>query len=165
MMTSAGDRTEKRVLLRAPLERVWRAISDHSRFGAWFGVAFDRAFVEGATLIGQCVPTTVDSDVAKKQESYAGTRFEIVVDRIEPMRLFSFRWHPFAIEDGVDYSQEPMTIVTFALAAVEGGTLLTVTETGFDGVPLARRLDAFEANEEGWTLQITLVEKYVMQHA
>ena len=162
MMASASDRIEKRVFLRAPRERVWRAISDYQQFGAWFGVAFDRAFVEGVTLAGTCVPTTVDPEVAKQQETYAGTRFEIVIDRIEPMRHFSFRWHPFAVEVGVDYSHEPMTTVTFALDAADGGTLLIVTETGFDGVPLARRLAAFEANDEGWTEQIALVEKYVM---
>ncbi len=163
-MTSPGDRIEKRVLLRAPLERVWHAISDSEQFGAWFGVAFDRMFAEGATLVGTCIPTTVDPEVAKHQESYAGTLFEIVIDRIEPMRLFSFRWHPFAIEQGVDYSHEPMTTVTFALEATDGGTLLTITETGFEAVPLARRSDAFETNEEGWTEQIALVEKYVMLH-
>jgi uncharacterized protein YndB with AHSA1/START domain len=153
------------MLLRAPRERVWRAIGDSRQFGAWFGVAFDGEFAEGATLMGKCVPTTVDPEVAKQQESYAGKRFEIVIDRIEPMRLFSFRWHPFAIEEGVDYSHEPMTTVTFTLDAVNDGTLLTITETGFEGVPLARRLDAFEANVEGWTAQIALVEKYVMLDA
>jgi len=83
------------------------------------------------------------------------------VDRIEPMRLFSFRWHPFAIEKDVDYSKEPMTIVTFELQPASGGTLLTIVESGFDSIPLARRADALEANDEGWTAQARLIEKYV----
>src|ERR1700691_5180473 len=99
------DRIEKRILLRAPHERVWRAISDAKQFGSWFGVAFDGTFVEGARLTGKITPTTVDPEVAKLQEPYAGTPFEFTVDRIEPMRRISFRWHPFAIDPNVAYSQ------------------------------------------------------------
>jgi hypothetical protein len=112
-------------------------------------------------MVGKIVPTTVDAEVAKVQERYAGMTFEFQVDRIEPMRLFSFRWHPFAIDPNVDYSKEPMTLVTFELAEVSAGTLLTITESGFDRIPLARRAKAFEANEEGWAAQIRLIEKYL----
>jgi uncharacterized protein YndB with AHSA1/START domain len=155
------DRIEKRILLRAPRERVWRAISDARQFGLWFGVAFDGPFVAGARLTGRIVPTTVDAEVAKLQEPHAGTRFEIAVDRIEPMRRFSFRWHPYAVESGVDYSQEPMTLVLFELEEAEGGTLLTISESGFDRIPLARRAKAFSANDGGWTKQTELIEKYL----
>jgi len=155
------DRIEKKSLLRAPLERVWKAISDAKEFGHWFGVTFDGEFIEGATLTGKIVPTQVDAEVAKMQEAHAGMSFTIRVDRIEPMRVFSYSWHPFAIDAAVDYSNEPMTQVVFALSETEGGTLLTVTESGFDRIPLARRADAFEANDEGWSFQLRLVEKYV----
>jgi uncharacterized protein YndB with AHSA1/START domain len=155
------DRIEKRILLRAPRERVWQAISDARQFGLWFGVAFDGPFVAGARLTGRIVPTTVDAEVAKLQEPYAGTKFEIAVDRIEPMRRFCFRWHPYAVEPGVDYSKEPMTLVLFELEEAEGGTLLTISESGFDRIALARRAKAFSANDGGWTKQTELIAKYL----
>jgi len=107
------------------------------------------------------VPTKADPDVAKAQEAYAGMRFEFTVDRIEPMRLFSFRWHPFAIDPDVDYSSEPMTLVTFELEETPSGTMLTITESGFDRIPLERRAKAFTANEHGWTAQAKLLEKHL----
>ena len=164
-MSSSTDRIEKRIFLRAPRERVWRAIADATQFGSWFGVRFDREFAPGATMAGRVTPTTVDPEIAKMQEPHAGTRFEFVVDRIEPMELFSFRWHPFAIDPSVDYSDEPMTLVTFTLQAVPDGTMLTITETGFDAIPISRRGDAFEANGEGWAMQTVLLEKYVARSA
>ena len=160
-MTAPTDRLEKKVLLHAPPDRVWSAISDARQFGIWFGVAFDAPFVAGARLTGRVTPTQVDADVAKSQQPYAGAAFEIVIDRIEPMRLFSFRWHPFAVDAGVDYSQEPTTLVVFELQQAPGGTLLTITESGFDRIPLARRAKAFTANEQGWTAQAKLIEKYL----
>lgn len=160
-MTSNTDRIRKQVLLRAPLERVWSAVSDAEQFGSWFGVRFDGPFVAGERLIGRVVPTSVDPDVAKSQEPYEGLRFDVLVERIEPMRLFSFRWHPYAVDPDVDYSGEPRTLVELVLEEVEGDTLLTVTESGFDGVPLERRAKAFEMNEQGWAGQMTLIEKYL----
>jgi uncharacterized protein YndB with AHSA1/START domain len=160
-MITSTDRIEKKILLRAPLDRVWRAITDAEQFGSWFGVEFTSDFAAGSRMVGKIVPTAVDAEVAKVQERYAGMTFEFQVDRIEPMRLFSFRWHPFAIDPNVDYSKEPMTLVTFELAEVSAGTLLTITESGFDRIPLARRAKAFEANEEGWAAQIRLIEKYL----
>jgi uncharacterized protein YndB with AHSA1/START domain len=155
------DRIEKRILLRSPLARVWQAISEADHFGAWFGVAFDGPFVKGARLTGRIVPTTVDPAIAKLQEPHAGKAFEFSVQDIEPMRKISFRWHPFAIEPGVDYSQEPTTLIEFELQEAAGGTLLTVSESGFDQIPLSRRAAAFKANEGGWALQTTLIAKYL----
>jgi uncharacterized protein YndB with AHSA1/START domain len=163
-MDTSSDRIVKTVLLRAPLERVWRAISEAQQFGAWFGVAFDGPFVEGATMVGRIVPTEADAEIAKTQEPYRGAKFEIVVDRIEPMRWFSFRWHPFAVERDVDYSKEPMTLVAFQVEEAAGGTTLTITESGFDRLPAARRARAFTMNEQGWAAQAKLVEKY-LSHA
>lgn len=162
-MTSSTDRIEKRALLRAPLDRVWRAISDSGEFGSWFGVRFDGPFVAGAHLTGRIVPTTVDPEVAEGQRPYEGLRFDITVDRIEPMRLLSFRWHPYAVDPDVDYSSEPTTLVVFELEEAPDGTLLTITESGFDEIPLSRRATAFEMNEQGWKAQITLIEKYLAQ--
>ena len=163
-MASSTDRIEKSVLLRATQERVWQAISDSKQFGSWFGVQFDGPFVAGASIVGKMVTTTVDAEVAKRQEAYKGHRFEFAVDRIEPTRLFSFRWHPFAMDSSVDYSKEPSTLVVFQLDEVADGTKLTVTESGFDQIPLERRAKAFAANEGGWAAQMTLIEKYLAQH-
>jgi uncharacterized protein YndB with AHSA1/START domain len=157
------DRIEKKTLLRAPRERVWRAISDAKEFGSWFGVAFDGPFTEGARLTGKIVPTAVDAEVAKMQEPHAGKAFEWTVERIEPMRRISFRWHPFAVEAGVDYSKEPTTLIEFELTEAPGGILLTISESGFDQIPLARRAKAFTANERGWEIQTRLIEKYLVQ--
>jgi uncharacterized protein YndB with AHSA1/START domain len=164
-MATSTDRIEKRVLLRASREHVWRAISDSKQFGSWFGVEFDGPFVAGASIIGKMVPTTVDAEVGRNQQPYKGFRFEFAVDRIEPMRLFSFRWHPFAMDPGVDYSKEPCTLVAFELEEAADGTMLTVTESGFDRIPLERRAKAFAANEGGWAAQVKLIEKYLAQHA
>lgn len=158
---STTDRIEKKVLLRAPRERVWRAISDAKQFGTWFGVEFDGPFVAGAAMKGRMTPTKVDPEVAKMQEPYAGRAFDCTIDRIEPMNLFSFRWHPFAIEPDVDYSKEPSTLVVFELEEAAGGTQLTITESGFDKIPLERRAKAFAANEGGWTHQAELIAKYL----
>jgi uncharacterized protein YndB with AHSA1/START domain len=160
-MTTSTDRIEKKVVLRASRERVWRAISDAKEFGTWFGVEFDGPFVAGARLTGKVVPTKADPEVAKTQEPYAGTLFEIWVDTIEPMSLFSFRWHPFAVDPAVDYSREAKTLVLFELQEGQGGTTLTISESGFDAIPVARRAKAFTMNEQGWTGQAALVATYL----
>jgi uncharacterized protein YndB with AHSA1/START domain len=157
------DRIEKTILLHAPLKRVWRAISDSTEFGIWFGVKFDGPFQAGRSMRGAIVPTTMDPEVAKAQKKHEGTPFEITVEQMESERLFSFRWHPFAVESGVDYSAEPTTLVAFALEEVAGGVKLTVTESGFDQIPLARRAKAFMANDEGWGMQTKLIEAYLAQ--
>jgi uncharacterized protein YndB with AHSA1/START domain len=97
------------------------------------------------------------------QEPYSGKAFDWTVERIEPMRRISFRWHPFAVETGVDYSKEATTLIEFELAEAAGGTLLTISESGFDQIPLARRAKAFSANERGWEIQTRLIEKYLVQ--
>ncbi len=155
------DHIEKQILLRAPRERVWRALSDSTEFGTWFGVKFDAPFVPGARMRGVLVGSAVDAEVAKYQSVHKGKAFEIVIEDMEPEKLFSFRWHPHAVEPDVDYSAEPMTLVTFTLAEAENGILLTVTESGFDQIPLARRATALTANEGGWAIMVQVVGKYV----
>jgi uncharacterized protein YndB with AHSA1/START domain len=156
------DRIEKKILLRAPTKRVWRALADSREFGSWFGMKFDGPFAPGASMRGVIVPTTIDADVAKAQKQYEGLSFEITIERMETERLFSFRWHPYAIDPSVDYSAEPTTLVVFALEEVAGGVMLTVTESGFDRIPLARRAKAFSANEGGWAIMVKVMEKYVL---
>lgn len=165
MAVAVTDRIEKHVLLSASRARVWQALSDAREFGEWFGVRFDGPFVAGAPLRGVIVPTKADAEVARAQEPYRGMPFEITVVRIEPQRLFSFRWHPYAVEPGVDYSNEPTTLIEFTLEEKPDGVLLTVTESGFDGIPLERRAKAFTANEGGWDAQMRLIEKHLARPA
>jgi uncharacterized protein YndB with AHSA1/START domain len=154
------DRIQKKIVLHAPLKRVWGALADSSEFGTWFGMKFDGLFVPGALMRGVIVPTKVNADVAKAQQKYEGMPVEITIEKMEHERLFSFRWHPYAIEKGVDYSAEPTTLIVFVLEETEDGVMLTVTESGFDQIPLARRVRAFTANEQGWGMVLKLIEEY-----
>src|SRR5262245_50924612 len=122
MSIAITDRIEKHVTLRAPRDRVWHAIADSRQFGAWFGVDLDGPFVIGQRITGRIVPTRVDAEVGKMQEPYRGMPVEWWVERIEPMNVFAFRWHPFAIERDVDYSAEPTTLVMFELGDAPAGT-------------------------------------------
>ena len=159
------DRIVKQILLRAPRERVWRALTDSSEFGTWFGMRFNGPFSPGARMKGVIVPTTVDPEVAKGQKPYEGTPFEIQIEQIVPQSLFSYRWHPGAIEPGIDYEKEPTTLIEFALEDAPGGILLTVTESGFDKIPIARRAKAFQMDEQGWGMAMTLIDKYLTHAA
>jgi uncharacterized protein YndB with AHSA1/START domain len=157
------DRIEKKILLHAPIERVWRALADSTEFGSWFGMKFDGPFVPGRALTGVITTTTVDPEVAKAQKPHEGLKFEIFVETLDPERLFSFRWHPHAVKRDVDYSGEPMTVVAFELKQEKEGVLLTVTESGFDQIPLERRAQAFAANDGGWGMVIKLIEVYLAE--
>ncbi|HKX00431.1 MAG TPA: SRPBCC family protein [Bryobacteraceae bacterium] len=157
------DRIEKKILLRAPIERVWRALADSTEFGSWFGMKFDGPFAPGAKVRGVIRPTAVDPEVAKAQKQHEGVTFEITIEQMEPERLFSFRWHPGAVDPKIDYSAEPATLVVFALEPASNGVMVTVTESGFDRIPLARRAQAFQANEQGWGIMVHVLEKYVAE--
>lgn len=150
-MSLLTDRIEKDVLLKVPLARVWRALSNAEEFGNWFGVA-----LKGKTFaVGQHVQGQITSP------GYEHLVFDVLVERIEPQRLLAFRWHPYAVNPNTDYSQEPTTLVEFELKAIEGGTLLTVVESGYDNVPPARRLEAFRMNSGGWDEQMENIKKHV----
>ena len=155
------DRIEKRILLHAPLQRVWRALSDSAEFGSWFGVRFTEPFAPGAHIRGVIAPTTVNAQVAEAQKPYEGMPFDITIEDMEPERRFSFRWVPYAVEPGVDYSVEPTTLVVFTFAETPEGVLFTVTESGFDRIPLERRAKAFSANEGGWGMAVQLIDQYL----
>jgi uncharacterized protein YndB with AHSA1/START domain len=159
------DHIEKNTLLQAPRERFWHALADSCEFGRWFGLRFDGQFAPGASMRGVIVPTTVNAEVAKAQKQHEGLAFDITIEKMEPERLFSFRWHPFAIERGVDYSAEPTTLVVFTLEEQANGVMLTVVESGFDRIPLARRAKAFSANEGGWSIMVRVIEEYLAQAA
>jgi uncharacterized protein YndB with AHSA1/START domain len=157
------DRIQKKILLHAPLKRVWSALADSTEFGSWFGMKFDGPFVPEALMRGVIVPTKVNVEVAKAQQAYEALPVEITIEKMEPERVFSFRWHPYAIEKGIDYSAEPTTLIVFALEETKVGVMLTVTESGFDQIPLARRIKAFTANEQGWGMVVKLIEEYVVR--
>lgn len=163
-MTSSRDRIEKQVVLRAPIERVWRAISDADQFGRWFGARFDGPFTAGARVSATIGQTEVDPEIARSQAPYAGTPFDILVERMEAPRHFSFRWHPGA-EPDEKRGDDARTLVTFDLEEVPEGTRLTIRETGFERISVERRAKAFEENEGGWEAQATLIEKYLARAA
>ena len=150
-MPSSTDAIVRTVTLRVPRTRVWRALTDAREFGTWFGVKVDGAFAPGAHMRGQIT-----------HPGYEHITWDITVDRMEPERLFSWRWHPYAVEPDVDYGAEPPTLVVFELVDVPEGTRLTVTESGFDDVPLARRAQAYKMNGDGWTWQMTSIESYLI---
>jgi uncharacterized protein YndB with AHSA1/START domain len=147
---SSTDRIEKKLVIRAPRARVWRAITDVQEFNAWFNVKLEGTFEPGAHVRGK---------IASK--GYEHVTMEIAIERMEREQLFSYRWHPYAIEPGVDYSAEPTTLVEFTLEDAEGGTLLTIVESGFDKIPAARRAKALEMNDGGWAIQIKNIAKHV----
>jgi len=155
------DRIEKRTVLKAPLDKVWDALTDSRQFGIWFGMALDGPFVAGQPVAGRIRPTQVDAEVAKMQAPYDGMPVSWVIDRIEPKTLFSMRWHPYAVDPKIDYSDEPMTLITFTLKATGEGVELTVTETGFEHIPAHRRAEALKANAGGWAKQLELIAAYV----
>ena len=157
------DQIRKQVLLKSSIERAWQAVSDAASFGAWFGVEFDGPFVAGVQMNGRVVPTKVDPEIARLQEPHTGKPFQILVEEVTPMTRFAFRWHPFAIDPSHDYSSEPTTLVAFGLVEVDGGTQLTITESGFDQIPAERRSQAFKANDGGWTHQSRLIAKFLGQ--
>ena len=150
MTSSSTDRIEKRIDLNAPVARVWRALTDHRQFGAWFRVDLRGPFVPGEVTRGNIT-----------YPGYEHLVMEVVTQKMEPEREFSFHWHPYAVDPQVDYSQEPPTLVTFTLTPTPTGTLLVVTESGFDAIPPGRRDEAFRMNDGGWTVQIKNIEQYV----
>jgi uncharacterized protein YndB with AHSA1/START domain len=144
------DRISKRTLLKAPISRVWRAISDAREFGEWFRVALEGEFTQGAHVRGRIT-----------YPGYEHLTAELFIEHVTPQTYFAYRWHPYAIDPKVDYSQEPTTLVEFSLREVAGGTELTITESGFDRIPLERRAKAFADNEHGWEAQTMLIAKYL----
>ena len=148
--TPSTDRIEKKMVLRAARSRVWRAISIAEEFGTWFRMKLDGAFVEGRTTRGKIT-----------HPSFEHMTIDMLIERIEPERYFSYRWHPYPIDPKVDYSAEPTTLVEFILEDAEGGTAVTIVESGFDQIPLARRAEAFRMDDQGWTGQIKNLERYV----
>jgi uncharacterized protein YndB with AHSA1/START domain len=147
-----NDFIEKEIELKAPVSRVWRALSDHHEFGQWFRVKIDRPFVVGEVSRGQII-----------YPGYEHLKWEATVQKMEPEKLFSFTWHPYAIDPAVDYTKEPTTLVEFRLQPTAAGTLLRVTESGFSKIPEGRRPEAFRMNSEGWTEQLENVARHVGQ--
>jgi uncharacterized protein YndB with AHSA1/START domain len=147
---TATDRIEKAIVLRAPRSRVWRALTNAQEFGAWFGATFEGAFKPGQRIEGRIT-----------SPGYEHITIEVTVERMDPEYLMSYRWHPYATDPAVDYSREPTTLVEFHLEDVAGGTQLKVVESGFEGIPLARRAEAFRKNDDGWATQLENIARHV----
>lgn len=153
MARSKMDRIEKQIEIEASVDRVWRALTDYREFGEWFGVNLEGPFVVGETARGQIT-----------HPGYEHVRWESIVDAIEPQRRFAFYWRPYAIDPGVDYSAEPRTLVEFTLEETQAGTLLRVSESGFDGIPASRRDEAFRMNDGGWAEQVRNIRDHVQSN-
>jgi uncharacterized protein YndB with AHSA1/START domain len=149
--STSTDRIEKNVVLRAPRSRVWRAITNAKEFSEWFRMSLDGEIVQGATIYGT---------VTRPGNEHVSS-IEMLIEQVEPERYFSYRWLPYALDAAVDYSVEPMTLVEFILNETESGTAVTIVESGFDRIPLARRAEAFRMNDGGWTGQLKNLAKYV----
>ena len=147
-----NDRIEKRIELKASVSRVWQALTDYREFGEWFRVKLDGPFVAGEVSRGQIT-----------YPGYEHLKWEAVVQKMEAERLFSFTWHPYAIDPKVDYSKEPQTLVEFRLEKTATGTLLLLSESGFDKIPASRRMEAFRMNDGGWTQQMKNIERHVTE--
>jgi uncharacterized protein YndB with AHSA1/START domain len=148
----ANNRIEKQIDLEAPVSRVWRALTDYREFGEWFRVKLEGPFVAGKVAGGFIT-----------WPGYEHLRMEVVVQKIEPERYFSYTWHPYAIDPKVDYSKETPTLVEFTLEESAKGTLLKVTESGFEKISSARRLEAFRMNDNGWAQQLKNIESHVAE--
>jgi uncharacterized protein YndB with AHSA1/START domain len=146
------DRIEKSIDVKAPVSRVWRALTDYREFGQWFRVALEGPFVPGNAARGQIL-----------YPGYEHLTWVAIVQRMEPERLFSFTWHPYAVDPKIDYTSEPPTLVEFKLEAIPGGTRIVVTESGFAGVPAHRRDEAFRMNDKGWGIQMQNIAHHVEQ--
>jgi uncharacterized protein YndB with AHSA1/START domain len=144
------DRIEKQIELKVPVSRVWRALTDYNEFGEWFRVKLEGPFVAGQSARGQIT-----------HPGYEHVTMEVIVQKIEPEGYFSFTWHPYAIDPKVDYANEPSTLVEFWLEKMGDGTLLRVSESGFDKIPAERRSEAFRMNDNGWGQQLKNIERYV----
>lgn len=143
---------EKQIEIKAPVSRVWRAITDYRQFGQWF-----RVHLEGPFVVGQSTGGTIT------WPGYEHLRMDVVVQKIEPETHFSYTWHPYAIDPSMDYSQETPTLVTFTLMPTATGTLLKIVESGFENIPAERYADAFRMNDKGWAQQLRNIETYVAQ--
>lgn len=159
ILDNPGDRAmsnsiEKQIELKAPPSRVWRALTDYREFGEWFRVKLDGPFVTGEVSRGHIT-----------YPGYEHVRWEARVVRMEPETLFSFTWHPYAVDPATDYSEETPTLVEFRLQEIPGGTLLRVIESGFDKIPAGRRMEAFRMNDGGWEEQIKNIENHVGANA
>ena len=154
MSASNTDRIAERARLRAPRTRVWAALADSEEFGRWFGVKGLGAFTPGATVWGKVT-----------HKGYEHVTWEATIERMEPGRLLSFRWHPYAVVPDLDYSGEPTTLVVFELEDAANGTALSVVESGFDGIPAVRRAKAYEMHKQGWAMQMKSIAEYLIKAA
>jgi uncharacterized protein YndB with AHSA1/START domain len=163
--TSPSDRIETTLVLPHSREKVWRAISEAQLFGEWIGLCDHGEFACGEWFTAKMAPTRFSAEFAKLQEPHRGLPVKMWIARIDPMAVFCFRFHPFAVDPHLDYSHEPMNEVAFVLQDSPDGTRVTITESGFDQIPPDRRAQAYAINERGWSLATQALESYLIQTA
>lgn len=157
MTTSTTDRIDKEIHLNASIDRVWEALTDYKQFSDWFGITLESAFVPGQVSKGKLTHACSDHAI--------GLEIAFSVQKIQPKVYFSYQWHPYAVDVNEDYDKETPTLVEFSLEADGDGTLLKVTESGFDQLPAHRRDEAFRMNSGGWEHQLDNINDYVSKNA
>ncbi len=148
---SNQDQIHKIVELAAPVSRVWQALTDHTEFGEWFRVRLDQPFVVGKTTTGNIT-----------YPGHEHMEWESITERMEFERLFVFSWPPGAIDPDTEYGPDAKVVVRFELEPTDqGGTRLTITESGFMQFPESKRLEALRSNTEGWDIQAKNIAAHV----
>lgn len=145
-----NNQITKQIELKVPISQVWQALTNHNQFSKWFGANITEPFVTGKVSKGNIT-----------HPGYEHVIMEVVVQKIKPESYFSFTWHPYSIDPKIDYSNEPPTLIEFKLEKTAAGTLLKVTESGFDKIPEQRRDEAFKMNEGGWEEQMKNIQNYL----
>lgn len=144
------DRIEKTVDLKAPVSRVWRALTDHREFGTWFRAALDGPFALGKAT--------------RARSTYPGCehiQWEMRVTQMEPERVFAFTSGVYGMDPGDERANDPPTTTTFTLEPIAGGTRLRMVESGYDKFPPGRRIAAWRGNDSGWDIQMGNIARHV----
>ncbi len=157
------DRIEKAVDIRASRTRVWKALTDSQEFGRWFGARFEGPFVAGGTVRGVITPSELASAEDRANHPYLGRPMVLHIERMEPPRRFSYRWHPLEVAVDPGATAGPSTLVEFTLEETKDGTRLTVVESGFAAIPAAHRAPAYKSHEGGWSIQVQRVRVHIEQ--
>lgn len=150
-MTNQQNSIERQIEIKAPVAKVWEALTDAKLFGQWFKVELHSPFVAGQTTKGRNVSKGFEMDM------------EFIVKEIKPKSYFAYAWTPFPMDRNFDYSKEEPTLVEFFLESSAVGTVLKVKESGFNKVTASRRAEAFKMHTGGWEAQLKNIEKFLVE--
>lgn len=150
-MANSENMIERQIEIKAPVAKVWKALTDSQLFGQWFNANIQTPFVVGKT------------SVAMNTSKGFEMKMEFHVKEIRPQTYFSYAWTPFPMDRTFDYSKEEPTLVEFFLEETKAGTLLKVKESGFNKITASRRAEAFKMHTGGWEAQLKNIEKFLVE--